>query len=87
MLNRDALQGSLPLLVLKILDRRGPLHGYAITSQIESFSDLLRVEKVRFTRRSTAWKKPVGSAPSGPSPKTSAAPASTKSPSPDVRSY
>jgi len=45
MLNRDALQGSLPLLVLKILDRRGPLHGYAITSQIESFSDLLRVEE------------------------------------------
>jgi len=41
----DALQGSLPLLVLKILDRRGPLHGYGITNQIESASDLLRVEE------------------------------------------
>jgi transcriptional regulator len=41
----DALQGSLPLLVLKVLARRGPLHGYGITSQIESVSDLLRVEE------------------------------------------
>jgi PadR family transcriptional regulator PadR len=42
----DALQGSLPLLVLKILARRGPLHGYAITTQIESMSaDVLRVEE------------------------------------------
>jgi transcriptional regulator len=45
MAKQDALQGSLPLLVLKILDRRGPLHGYGITAQIESFSDLLRVEE------------------------------------------
>ena len=42
---QDALQGSLPLLVLKILDRRGPLHGYGITGQIEAISDLLRVEE------------------------------------------
>jgi len=42
---QDALQGSLPLLILKILDRRGPLHGYAITTRIESASDLLRVEE------------------------------------------
>jgi len=41
----DALQGSLPLLVLKILERRGPLHGYGITNHIESASDLLRVEE------------------------------------------
>ncbi len=40
----DALQGALPLLVLKILVRRGPMHGYAITSQIEAMSeDVLRV--------------------------------------------
>lgn len=45
MAKQDALQGSLPLLVLKILDRRGPLHGYGITAQIESMSDLLRVEE------------------------------------------
>ena len=41
----DALQGSLPLLVLKILDRRGSLHGYGITAQIEAISDLLRIEE------------------------------------------
>jgi PadR family transcriptional regulator PadR len=32
-------------LVLTILDRRGPLHGYAITSHIQSLSDALRVEE------------------------------------------
>ena len=41
----DTLQGSLPLLVLTILDRRGPLHGYAITSHIQDLSDALRVEE------------------------------------------
>lgn len=42
----DALQGSLPLLVLKILDARGPLHGYGLTSQIEGMSnDVLSVEQ------------------------------------------
>jgi PadR family transcriptional regulator len=42
----DSLQGSLPLLVLKILARRGPLHGYGITVQIETMSDdILRVEE------------------------------------------
>src|SRR5690349_24448316 len=41
----DALQGSLPLLVLKILERRGPLHGYGMTNQIDSASDPLRVEE------------------------------------------
>jgi len=34
------------MLVLKILSRRGAMHGYAITSQIETFSsDVLRVEE------------------------------------------
>jgi PadR family transcriptional regulator PadR len=45
MAGQDALQGSLPLLVLKILDRRGPLHGYGITAQIAAISDVLRVEE------------------------------------------
>ena len=40
----DALQGALPLLVLKVLVRRGPMHGYAMTTQIEGMSgDVLRV--------------------------------------------
>jgi PadR family transcriptional regulator PadR len=45
MARSDALQGALPILVLKILARRGPLHGYAITTQIETASDVLRVEE------------------------------------------
>ncbi len=46
MARQDSLQGSLPLLVLKVLGRRGPLHGYGITSQIENMSEeVLRVEE------------------------------------------
>ena len=42
----DALQGSLDLLVLKILSRRAPLHGYAIMTAIETISgEVLRVEE------------------------------------------
>lgn len=40
----DNLQGSLELLVMKIL-RRGPNHGFAIASYIQQMSeDILRVE-------------------------------------------
>jgi PadR family transcriptional regulator PadR len=39
MARQDSLQGSLPLLALKILARRGPLHGYGITAQIETVSE------------------------------------------------
>src|ERR1700704_5660048 len=46
MSRQDSLQGSLPLLALKILARQGPLHGYGITSRIEEMSaDILRVEE------------------------------------------
>ena len=42
----DSLQGSLDLLVLKILSRRPRLHGYAIMSAIEGMSaEVLRVEE------------------------------------------
>jgi transcriptional regulator len=41
----DTLQGSLPLLVLTVLARRGPLHGYAITAHIQRLSDALRIEE------------------------------------------
>lgn len=42
----ESFQGSLPLLVLKILARRGPLHGYGITARIEEISEeILRVEE------------------------------------------
>ena len=46
MSRQDSLQGSLPLLVLKILARQGALHGYGLTTQIEAMSeDVLRVEE------------------------------------------
>ena len=42
----DSLQGALDLLVLKILLRRSPLHGYAIMIAIQEISDdALRVEE------------------------------------------
>src|SRR6202007_1332364 len=42
----DALQGSLDLLVLKILSRRPGLHGYAIMTAIQSLSgEVLRAEE------------------------------------------
>jgi transcriptional regulator len=42
----DSLQGSLDLLVLRILSRRQRLHGYAIISAIQDTSgDVLRVEE------------------------------------------
>jgi PadR family transcriptional regulator, regulatory protein PadR len=42
----DSLQGSLDLLVLKILSRRSRLHGYAIMSAVRDMSgEVLRVEE------------------------------------------
>ena len=42
----DSLQGSLDLLVLKILSRRPRLHGYAIMALIQEISgDVLRAEE------------------------------------------
>jgi PadR family transcriptional regulator PadR len=42
----DSLQGSLDLLVLKILSRRPRLHGYAIMIAIQEMSeDVLRAEE------------------------------------------
>lgn len=46
MAKADALQGSLDLLVLKLLLRRPRLHGYAIMSAIRDTSeDVLRIEE------------------------------------------
>lgn len=42
----DSLQGSLDLLVLKILARRSRMHGYAIMAAIQDISgEVLRVEE------------------------------------------
>jgi PadR family transcriptional regulator, regulatory protein PadR len=44
--NKDILQGTLSLLVLRALDARGQMHGYALTSHIQKASaELLRVEE------------------------------------------
>lgn len=46
MAKADSLQGSLDLLVLKLLYRRSRLHGYAIMSAIQEMSEeVLRVEE------------------------------------------
>lgn len=46
MAKSDSLQGSLDLLVLKILSRRPKLHGYAIMSAIKDWSgEVLRAEE------------------------------------------
>src|SRR6478736_2538888 len=46
MAKADSLQGSLDLLVLKILMRRPGLHGYAIMAAIQDISgEVLRVEE------------------------------------------
>jgi PadR family transcriptional regulator PadR len=46
MAKTDSLQGSMDLLVLKILSRRPGLHGYAIMSAIQDISgEVLRVEE------------------------------------------
>lgn len=43
---RDSLQGTLDLMVLKILSRRPGLHGYAIMTAIQNISDdVLSVEE------------------------------------------
>jgi PadR family transcriptional regulator, regulatory protein PadR len=44
--NNDRLQGTLDLLILKILDRSGAQHGYAIAQRIhQATSDSLRIEE------------------------------------------
>src|SRR5512135_3285009 len=43
---KDILQGTLSLLVLRALQTRGKMHGYALTSHIQKASaELLRVEE------------------------------------------
>ena len=44
--SNDRLQGTLDLLILKILDRAGSLHGYAIAQRIHQATDeSLRIEE------------------------------------------
>ena len=44
--SNDRLQGTLDLVVLRLLDRRGPMHGYAMTQHIAHVSEnVLRVQE------------------------------------------
>jgi len=44
--NNDILQGTLTLLVLRALEARSKMHGYALTSHIQKASaELLRIEE------------------------------------------
>jgi PadR family transcriptional regulator, regulatory protein PadR len=46
MARQDSFQGSIPLIVLKVLARRGQLHGYGLTAHIKQVSqDVLNVEE------------------------------------------
>lgn len=46
MARQDSFQGAIPLLVLKILSRKGPLHGYGLTLHIKQTSrDVVNVEE------------------------------------------
>lgn len=46
MARQDSFQGSIPLIVLKVLARRGPLHGYGLTAYIKQVSQaVLNVEE------------------------------------------
>ena len=44
--SNDRLQGTIDLIVLRLLESRGPLHGYSITQQIANASDnVLRLQE------------------------------------------
>lgn len=46
MASRDTVQGALDVMILKIISRQEPLHGYAIMSAIQQLAgDALRVEE------------------------------------------
>ena len=68
----DRLQGTLDLLILKNLDRSGPMHGYAIAQRIHELTDdALRIEEgslypALLRMAHSKWLKATwGTAPSG----------------------
>ncbi len=72
----DTLQGSLDQLVLKILSRRAPLHGYAIMTAVEELSDeVLRVEEGSLYPALHRMEEAARFAPGGSTKTTGAAPA------------
>ena len=74
----DLVQGTLDLLILKILALE-PLHGWAISQRLKQVSgDVLQVSDGRSTRPCTSSSRRAGSRPSGARARTTAAPSSTR---------
>jgi hypothetical protein len=70
MAKTDLLQGTLDLLILRVLNR-GSLHGWGIAQRIHRVSqDVLTVEEGSLYPASFGWSKKAGSKPNGDSPKT-----------------
>ena len=81
MAKTDSLQGSLDLLVLKILSRRPRLHGYAIMAAIADTSgEVLRAEEGSLYPALYRMEEAGGFARSGSRRTPAAAPVSTSSP-------
>jgi hypothetical protein len=77
----DTLQGSLDLLVLKVLSRRPKLHGYVITAASRTaLTTSFLLKKAHSIQPYIAWMNLACSAPSGPSMNPVAAPTFTNSP-------
>ena len=68
--NSDQLHGTLDMLVLKAVQQRARMHGYAIAASARAALPRRAAasRKGRSIPRSTAWKRAAGSRPSGPSP-------------------
>jgi hypothetical protein len=62
---RNDLQGSLDLLVLKILSQMGEVHGYGIVLHIQRASDELLSRRGHSIPLCTVWNRVDGSGPSG----------------------
>jgi hypothetical protein len=74
----DLVQGTLDLLILKIIALE-PMHGWAIAQRIRQVSsDVLQVGKARCIPRCTNWNAKGGSNRSGTFPKPTAKPSSTR---------
>ena len=73
----DLLQGTLDLLILKTIARE-PLHGWAIAKRIQQLSDeVLAVQQGSLYPALHGSKRKAGSARSGRTPISGAAPSST----------
>ncbi len=70
----DLVQGTLDMLLLKILALE-PMNGFVVSQRLKQVSgDVLQVSDDRYTRLCTSWSKRAGSRPSGKRPSMADAP-------------